>query len=223
MGQIGMDISVEELRRQFSDAVERLAEQRADLDQATQEVTRLREELKTTRDWAENFAHTATDNGAARDRYKAEMEEARDEIDRLHDELDKQGDEINRATVVVGDLERELEEKLEAQSEAMQEQIESLREERNRYKEGLEKTATSECEHTKYCPHENYCDKEPGPVCKQQYPPKKDPQLPIGETCACGGKIVHWRDRDLDLIGRRCKKCHTKWRNSPKPKTEGGA
>lgn len=74
MGQIGMDISVEELRRQFSDAVERLAEMRADLDQATQEVTRLREELKTTREWAENFAHTATDNGAARDRYKKELE-----------------------------------------------------------------------------------------------------------------------------------------------------
>lgn len=77
MANIGMDVPVEELRQQFRDAVEKLAEQRAELDQATQEVTRLREELETTQLWAENFAHTAADNGAARDRYKKELKETR--------------------------------------------------------------------------------------------------------------------------------------------------
>jgi len=42
MGNIGMDISVEELRGQHQKAMELIAEQRADLDQATQEVERLR-------------------------------------------------------------------------------------------------------------------------------------------------------------------------------------
>lgn len=86
MGQIGMDISVEELRRQFRDAVERLAEQRADLDQATREVTRLRGELEEARqahdyldDVYKKASADATSSADQAMRLRKELEELREQ------------------------------------------------------------------------------------------------------------------------------------------------
>jgi len=232
MANIGMDISVEELRRQFSDAVEKLAEQRADLDQATQEVERLRALLEGQED-------RNGDLEIEIERLKGELKAALERIEaeraiaysraklllQMEADRDRLQDESNNQAGSIEKLRAELEKaranthNWRMQATDLNQKEQQLQSENTRLRELLGEFVSAWPGRAHYANGEfrsSITVKRETLVEARSLINKPDSPLPQ-KVCACGGKIVPWRDNDLNQIGTRCKKCHTKWRSTPKP------